>query len=265
MKRSLLLSAVLGINLLIALPVYPWGHKGHKIVGQIAQQNLTEKAWKKVKTILKPRSSVAKTLARAAIWPGRTGRKFREMNSFHFVDFTTEETTYDRERNCLHRNCIVEALRWYRRVMVDQKAPSNIRRIALRFVAHLVGDIHQPLHAGHRKDRGGNQIYVEYRGAEVKLHKLWDTSLIEEEQESSAEIAGRLNKGVSPDDRWVWQGGTVVHWAEESLRLARSHAYKIPETGAITDEYISRVLPVIRRRLAQGGIRLAWVLNEAFK
>jgi len=47
--------------------------------------------------------------------------------------------------------------------------------------------------------------------------------------------------------------------------LARSHTYKIPETGLITETYVSRAFPVIRKRLAQGGIRLGWVLNEAFK
>ena len=61
---------------------------------------------------------------------------------------------------------------------MDEKAPLNVRRMALRFVVHLIGDIHEPLHAGHRKDRGGNKIYVECRGSEVKLHKLGDTSMI---------------------------------------------------------------------------------------
>ena len=75
------------------------------------------------------------------------------MNSLHYVNFTAEESYYIRARNCPRRNCIVEAIRWYRRVMVDEEAPLNLRRIALRFVVHLVGDVHVPLHAGHRKDR----------------------------------------------------------------------------------------------------------------
>jgi len=179
---------------------------------------------------------------------------------------TPEQTTYSRSKNCPRRNCIVEAIRWYRRVMVDDEAPLNVRRIAIRFVAHLVGDIHQPLHAGYGKDRGGNKIFVEYRGSQVKLHRLWDTSMIEAtEQASSADIAKRLNEGVTPDNRQAWQGGTIAQWAEESLRLARSHAYNVPETGVITDDYVRRALPVIRKRLAQGGIRLGWVLNEAFE
>jgi len=266
MNRALALSAVLCIGLLAAHPAYPWGGKGHEIVGHIAQANLTDKAWKKVKTILRPRTSIANTLARASVWPDKVGRKIRDMNRFHYVSFTTEQTTYSRNKICPGRNCIVEAIGWYQRVMVSEKAPLNVRRIALRFVVHLVGDIHQPLHAGHRNDRGGTDIYVNYRGAKVKLHRLWDTSMIEaKEQGSSAEIAERLNEGVTPIDRQAWQGGTVSEWAVESLMLARSHAYKLPDTEVITETYVSRALPVIRKRLAQGGIRLGWVLNEAFK
>jgi len=261
-----LLSVLLGVNLLIAYPVYPWSSKGHEIVGHIAQENLTDQVWKKVKTILRPQSSVNKALARAAVWPDRTGRKIEDMNPFHFVNFTAEDTTYNRSRNCPRRNCIVEAILWYRRVMVDNEAPHNVRRIALRFVVHLVGDIHQPLHAGHRSDREGREIYVEYRESEVSLHRLWDSKLIKAaEQGSSVDVAKRLNEDVTPNDRQAWQGGTVSEWAVESLKLARSHAYKVPETGVINVNYVRRALPVVRQRLAQAGIRLGWVLNEAFK
>ena len=268
MNPFFLLCAVLGINLILTYPVYPWGDTGHEVVGHIAQRNLTDKALEQVKAILRPKSSVDEALARAATWPDHEGKKIEDMNSLHYVNFTAEESYYIRARNCPRRNFIVEAIRWYRRVMVDEEAPLNLRRIALRFLAHLVGDIHMPLHAGHRKDRGGSEIYVNYGGARVRLHKLWDakTKIIElKEQGSSAEIAVRLDEGVTPNERQAWKGGTAAEWAEESLKLARTYAYKLAETGIITDEYVRRALPVIRQRLAQGGIRLAWILNEDFK
>jgi hypothetical protein len=125
-----------------------------------------------------------------------------------------------------------------------------------------------PLHAGHRKDRGGTDIYVNYGGVRVRLHKLWDakTKIIElKEQGSSAEIAAHLDEGVTQSERQAWKSGTAAQWAEESVKLARTYAYKLPETGIITDEYVRRALSEIRRRLAQAGIRLAWILNEDFK
>ncbi len=268
MHRFLLLCAVSGINLILAHPVYPGGDTGHEVIGHIAQRNLTNKALEQVKGILRPESSVNEALARAGIWPDHEGRKIEDMKSLHYVNFTAEESYYIRARNCPHRNCIVEAIRWYRRVMVDEEAPLNLRRIALRFVVHLVGDIHEPLHAGHSEDRGGNEIYVNYGGLRVRLHKLWDakTKIIEvKEQGSSAEIAVRLDEGVTPDERQAWKSGTAAEWAEESLKLARTYAYKLPETGVITDEYVRRARTVMSRRLAQGGIRLAWILNEDFQ
>ena len=266
MNRPLALPAVLCLSLLVAHPAYPWGSKGHEVVGHIAQTNLTDKAWDKVKTILRPRSSVDNTLARASVWPDKVGRKIRDMNRFHYVNFTNEDITYNRSKNCPRRNCIVEAIPWYLRVMVDEKAPLNVRRIALRFVVHLVGDIHQPLHSGRRKDRGGTRIKLNYRGEKVSLHWLWDNNMIEaKEKGSSADIARRLNDGVTPANRQAWKSGTVAEWAVESLMLARSHAYKVPETEVVTEAYVNRAMPVIRKRLAQGGIRLGWVLNEAFK
>ena len=235
-------------------------------MGHIAQENLTAETWEKIRAILRPRPPVSEALARAAVWPDRTGRKIKDMSSYHYVNFTTQGKSYNRDRNCPRRNCIIEALRWYQRVIVDERAPLNARRIAIRFVVHLTGDIHQPLHAGHKKDRGGNRIFVEYRGSKVKLHKLWDKSLIDgEELGSPSEIARRLDEGVTADDRQAWQAGPVDRWAVESLSLARSHAYKIPEMGEITDEYIGSALTVIRQRLAQAGVRLSWILNEAFK
>jgi hypothetical protein len=268
MNRFFLSCAVLGINLILAHTVYPWGDTGHEVVGHIAQRNLTDKALKQVVAILRPKSYVNEALAKAAIWPDHEGKKIKDWNSLHYVNFTAEDSYYIRARNCPRRNCIVEAIRWYRRVIVDEEAPLNLRRIALRFLAHLVGDIHMPLHAGHSKDRGGTDIYVNYGRERVRLHKLWDTKtkIIElKEQGSSAEIAARLDEGVTSDERRGWKSGTAAEWAEESLKLARTHAYRLPETGIITDEYVRRALSVIRRLLAQGGIRLAWILNEDFK
>ena len=268
MNPFFLLCAVLGIHLILEHPVYPKGDKGHEVVGNIAQRNLTDKVLKQVKAILRPESSVDEALARAAIWPDHEGRKIKDTNSLHYVNFTAEDSYYIRAKNCPRRNCIVEAIRWYRRVIVDEQAPLDIRRIALRFLAHLLGDIHQPLHAGHSEDRGGTDIYVNYGRERVRLHMLWDakTKIIDlKEKGSSAEIAARLDEAVTPDERQAWKSGTAADWAEESLKLARTYVYKLPETGIITDEYVRRALPVIRRRLAQGGIRLAWILNEDFK
>ena len=71
-----------------------------------------------------------------------------DMDAYHYVNLPKDANTYDQQRYCKLRNCIVEAIAWYLQVLKSPDAPRNEKRTALRFVAHLVGDIHQPLHAG---------------------------------------------------------------------------------------------------------------------
>jgi hypothetical protein len=241
-------------------PAFPWGDKGHEIVGGIAERHLGPKARKRIDALLPPDSS----LAVAATWPDRIAREIPDMNPFHYVNLPKTADTYVRERDCPERNCVVEALAWYRAVLGREDAPNNIRRIALRFVAHLVGDVHQPLHAGHAEDRGGNDIIVTFQGMETNLHRLWDTGLLEAAGASSVRMAKRLNGRIRPADLVAWRAGSAARWAEESAALARSHAYKVPPSGEVTKEYAKAAVPVIERRLSQAGVRLAWILNGLF-
>ena len=139
-------------------------------------------------------------------------------------------------------------------------APRNEKRIALRFIAHLVGDIHQPLHARFAEDRGGNNVEVRFNGRKETLHSLWDSALVELEEGTAAEIAARLDKGVIEDKHW--QGGTPQRWALESLAIVRAQVYRLSVPSEISVDYIERARRVIRTRLAQSGARLAWLLNE---
>jgi hypothetical protein len=90
-----------------------------------------------------------------------------------------ERREHNQQRNCKLRNCIIEAIAWYLQVLKSPDAPRNEKRTALRFVAHLVGDIHQPLHAGFAEDRDGNSVEVRFNGRKENLHSLWDTGLLE--------------------------------------------------------------------------------------
>ena len=86
-------------------------------------------------------------------------------------------------------------------VLRSPDAPRNEKRTALRFIAHLVGDIHQPLHAGFAEDRGGNSVDGGFNGRKENLHSLWDTTLVELEQGTPLEVAGRIQAEVTGEDR----------------------------------------------------------------
>jgi hypothetical protein len=127
------------------------------------------------------------------------------MDPYHFINFPKDANTYDQQRDCKLRNCVIEAIAWYVQVLKSADAPRNEKRNALRSVAHLVGNIHQPLHAGFAEDRGGNTGEVD--GRKENLHSLWNGGC-ELEQGIPAEIAARIQATVTSDDRQQWQQGT---------------------------------------------------------
>ena len=73
-----------------------------------------------------------------------------EISRARVINFAKDANSYDQQRDCKLRNCIVEAIVRYMPVLRSPDVPRNEKRIALRFVAHIVDDIHQPLHAGVR-------------------------------------------------------------------------------------------------------------------
>jgi hypothetical protein len=113
---------------------YAWGEKGHRIVANLADTHLTEQAREEVRRLL----PAGTTLADAAVWPDREGRRITEFDRLHHVSIPDDAAGYDKERDCKARNCMVEALNWFTAVITDASAPINVRLIALRYVAHLV-------------------------------------------------------------------------------------------------------------------------------
>jgi hypothetical protein len=254
-------SVFLLFNLLTFTPSFAWYDKGHRIVGLIAEANLTAEARKRIEEILPGNM----TFADAAIWPDHEGRGIRDLDSLHYVNIPEDASGYDHERDCPERNCMVEALKWFLAVIADKNAPIIVQRFALIYVVHLVGDMHQPLHAGRAKDRGGIDIPVSYRGETTNLHYFWDSNLVDLEPGTDEDIAKQLTASLTDEQRLKWQAGDPTQWTNESLTLVRSHAYNIGPSGELSDDYVEKARPIVRTRLIQAGLRLAWLLNIALK
>ena len=158
----------LAASMFITSPVYPWGSKGHDIVAAIAETHLTDTARKHIKELL-PQGT---TPADASTWPDKAGRQIPDMDPYHFINFP-EAAPHTISSGIA--NCATVSHRGYRLVCAGAQvpdAPRNEKRTARRFVAHLVGDIHQPLHAGFAEDRGGNSVDVRLNGRKETLHSL---------------------------------------------------------------------------------------------
>jgi hypothetical protein len=150
-------------------------------------------------------------------------------------------------------------------VLKSSDGPLAEKELALDYLVHLVGDLHQPLHVGFLDDMGGTKIKVTFEGKAQTLHALWDAGILQTETGSARTIAKRLDEECSEDDRMAWQAGTPADWANESLALTIGYVYPLPESHEISTDYVQRALPILHKRLEQAGVRLAWLLNQAMK
>jgi hypothetical protein len=89
--------------------------------------------------------------------------------------------------------------------------------------------------------------------------------MLDTENGTPQSMAKLLDEGLSTDDQTAWQAGTPTDWANESLALTIEYVYPLPESYEISEEYVQRAMPILRRRLVQAGVRLAWLLNAALK
>ena len=207
-------------------------------------------------------------MADASTWADENSRAIPGSAGWHFVNVPLNAERYS-PRDC-HNNCVVSRLEEFRRVLADPRAPRDRKRMALRFVIHLVEDAHQPLHVGDNRDRGGNNVQVQFfRDDSTNLHQVWDSGLLREGYRGERELVDDLIEMARSPQARDWPKGTVEDWVNEGLEVAR-HAYQIPgsrqfvRSGArLGRDYEEANLPLAARRLAQSGVRLSEVLNEA--
>jgi len=148
-------------------------------------------------------------------------------------------------------------------VLADTSAPDARRLEALRFLAHFIGDLHQPLHMGHKADRGGNDIHVVFFGRPANLHAVWDTGIIVRSHTDWLAFARELHDSLEPGETdELIASMEVIDWANESYHLAINEVYPGVGDQPIAAEYTEVNLPLVEERLIAAGIRLAGVLNH---
>src|SRR5262245_31080294 len=186
-RHDLVLTTMMGLLLLTSAIAAPWGAIGHRIVGRIAEQHLSAEARHQLQALLGPES-----LAQVSTWPDeiRADPTWNHASPWHYVDIADDETYETAPKH--PGGDVVEAIQRLTRVLRDPQATLQDKVVALKFLVHCVGDIHQPLHVGRRDDHGGNTLQVRWFGESSTLHKVWDEQLIEAEKLSFSEFAAFL-------------------------------------------------------------------------
>lgn len=242
--------------LLFALPAHPWGATGHRAAARIAERHLSAEAARAVAELIGP-----ETLPEVSYWPDEVDAspEWKHSDPWHYVNLAPGETYAEVEKN--PAGDVIEAIRRFEATLSDAARPRAERAIALKFLIHLVADAHQPLHAGPRTDRGGNDTPVSWLGQATNLHFVWDFRIIEASELSMSELA-EFSDHATAAEVSAWQAAGVEAWVGESMALWPM-IYEIGD-GKLGFAYRNRMLPVVEGRLARAGIRLAGLLNRAF-
>jgi S1/P1 Nuclease len=240
-----------------------WGTAGHSVVAEIAQRRLSPDVLRQVKDLLGGEVS----LASEAAWADDVALARPETIRWHFVNIPYAATGYDPDRDCQETpkgDCVIKAIARFRTVLADRSMPKASRAEALRFLVHLIGDIHQPLHDIDRNDAGGSQLPVLFYDRPMSLHAAWDFGLIEKHTFDWGDYVRQIEQLWLPgQDVVALQRGEPVDWAWDAHMAAVKVSYVLPEDLRLGDDYFRRGLPVVTQQLALAGIRLARVLNEA--
>jgi hypothetical protein len=254
--------AIAAVCFMTSAPALAWGKIGHRVSAQIAESYLTDEARRQVTAILG-----AEDLAEASTWPDfmrSSPQEFwrKKSSPLHYVTIPVGKTYA--EVGAPAEGDAITALAQFRATLLDETASLEQKQIALRFTVHVIGDLHQPLHAGNGTDWGGNKFTVSFFGRTTNLHSVWDTDLVQDEELSYTEMSHWLTRRLKPTQIVQWRQTDPHVWVTESAAI-RDGIY--PDADGDRDirwNYIFQHRATVRTRLTQAGIRMAAYLNELF-
>ena len=254
-----------------ASPAAAWGPIGHRVSAEIASRNISGRTRAHVREILGSES-----LADASTIPDEQRNNpdpfWQETASpYHYVTLPRGKTA--RELEHPPEGDAVTALEHFTASLRDPAASLADKQLALRFVVHLVSDLHMPLHVGYENGRGGNDFKVTWFGEPQNLHWVWDEGMIVRKELSATEYAEKLERRLTPSEVIGWWNADPLVWVEESANL-RDRIY--PPTGGkngagtekspvmLSWQYEYDWTPSMELRLEQSGVRLAAYLDWVF-
>jgi hypothetical protein len=231
-----------------------WGNIGHKVVGEIAERKLNPKVKLIVNDLLDGES-----MANASTWADeiKSDPLYKQYNPWHYVNMPLDKEYSDIQKN--QSGDIVSTLKESIKILKNPESTKELKSFYLKFLIHLVGDIHQPLHTGRFEDRGGNDIKLSFLGKSTNFHIVWDVHIIEHLNMNYLELSDELinmrdvDYSLDPDN-WVFE-------THQDVKILYAEIKNINE---IDVDYINDKIPFIKHKLFKAGSTLAGVLNHIF-
>lgn len=239
---------------------FAWGAKGHDIVARVAENNVSKRTLRKVEAVLGGHSMVY-----VANWMDNASHteEYAYTKTWHYVNVEPEEGSYYNSEKEAKGDVVVAIDGIVANLKSGELTPEQ-ERAQLMMLIHLVGDMHCPMHAGHKSDRGGNGTKVKYFGSQKKLHTVWDSDIIESAHRwSHSEWQEQIDRVGRKQKRAMAQG-RPVDWIEECVTLA-ADVYARSTTGEnLSYDYVAYYAPVVEEQLLKAGLRLAYILEDIY-
>lgn len=262
--HRLIAALIIACALFAAPAAYAWGPLGHRLVARLAEPLLTPPAQAEVQRLLAIEG--LDSLADIANWADDVRANDpvlgKRSAKWHYINIGEHACSYDAARACPGGDCVVEAIRAQAAILGDRARSDAERLQSLKFLVHFVGDIHQPMHAGYARDRGGNTVQLQLHGKGTNLHRVWDRELL-----ASADLGEdayarklRLDPERLPSDTGPHVPAALAMWAEQSCRTATAPGV-YPRVSVLYDGYLQRYRPTAEAQVRVGGARLARLLN----
>jgi hypothetical protein len=250
------------------LPLWAWNAEGHRVIAQIALDNMTPsaKARFQVAHALLDKRDAPESFTEAAVWFD----KFHGvLGPMHYVDIAFSDGGYQGTPLSPKPLNAFMAFEQSRLFLLRGEGSSLARVVALRILMHVVGDLHQPLHAATRMSRvhpegdaGGNYVRLPRQASAKNLHAYWDRG--------GGFLLGRaqvLQRAHALEKMWPCYPEQVnqdpKQWVLESYTIAREKVYQFTKDSIMPGgTYQAMVYQLSEQRLALAGCRLAAVLNE---
>ena len=237
-----------------------WGVTGHRVVAEIAENHLTNRAKRKLKKLIGKQK-----LAYWANWPDnvRNSSEWKNTSTWHYVNIPPQETKEQFIEQLKNNNKpnIYTAIQNVKGIIVDKNTPNADREIYLRFLVHFLGDMMQPMHTGREEDLGGNLIKIQFFKKDTNLHSLWDSGLIDNTKYSYTEFA-RVLDVKSKEEIQKIQSGSLEDWLYESHQAANQLYASVKPGENYSYDYQQQYKDLLERQLLHAGLRLAKILNE---
>lgn len=244
----------------LSLSLFAYDTVGHRVVSDIAYQNLSSKARKHVDNVLGKRGIIYESTWADEV---RSDKKYAYSYQWHYQNLNDSLSTSDLKQMLDNPKSEGNHLFFAIDTLTTRLKNDKNDTVALKFLIHFLGDLHQPMHLGRLQDLGGNKVDVKWFGKPINLHALWDSYIIEGNKMSYSELSQYLQDKYAPRKSEL-KNQSILQSVEAGYAIrTQIYGYNYSDTNSY--HYLYFFSDKQDEILYRGGIQLANILNTIFK